>query len=291
MLNLFDGKVCSQCKQWQVFSTFAKRTISLDGLAYICRICTCKPAKPALIDEAGFRFCRQCNQKKHVNEWPQNVSTKSGFGSCCKSCHASKSRQRNARLAETSKPVLTTHEKRCSSCKKVKSYTAFSRNRTLPDGYCNACKACCSVAQRNWRTNNPDHVRSLNKKYWKRKRQIRNEFRRQNRDKGRAQFNAWKSRNRARYRALMSVAQAKRKTLLRDNGGFITPDQWLAVCAKYGHNCLRCGEHKPLTMDHVIPVSKGGSSNPDNIQPLCFSCNASKGAKTIDYRPNWEENG
>jgi 5-methylcytosine-specific restriction endonuclease McrA len=36
---------------------------------------------------------------------------------------------------------------------------------------------------------------------------------------------------------------------------------------------LCCGEAKPLTVDHVVPVSKGGSNDISNIQPLCLECN------------------
>lgn len=46
-----------------------------------------------------------------------------------------------------------------------------------------------------------------------------------------------------------------------------------------GPYCTYCGvpaEH----LDHVIPRSRGGTSNDDNLVPACARCNLAKGAKT-----------
>ena len=44
-----------------------------------------------------------------------------------------------------------------------------------------------------------------------------------------------------------------------------------------GWQCVTCGTSKDLTVDHVVPVSKGGSDEDDNLQTMCRSCNARKG--------------
>lgn len=44
------------------------------------------------------------------------------------------------------------------------------------------------------------------------------------------------------------------------------------------HTCQYCGSHKRLTLDHVIPRSKGGSHTWDNVVTACAPCNHKKGA-------------
>lgn len=48
---------------------------------------------------------------------------------------------------------------------------------------------------------------------------------------------------------------------------------------KYNFRCVDCGTSKNLTIDHVRPISKGGTDKFKNLQILCKSCNSKKGAK------------
>jgi 5-methylcytosine-specific restriction endonuclease McrA len=50
-----------------------------------------------------------------------------------------------------------------------------------------------------------------------------------------------------------------------------------AVFARDGWTCQYCGSHSSLTVDHVIPKSKGGGSSWDNIVASCAPCNRRKG--------------
>ena len=58
-------------------------------------------------------------------------------------------------------------------------------------------------------------------------------------------------------------------------------DWWRAQIAKGEcHYCHRKVGAKNLTMDHVIPVARGGRSTRGNVVPCCRECNQAKGART-----------
>src|SRR5262249_16751456 len=57
--------------------------------------------------------------------------------------------------------------------------------------------------------------------------------------------------------------------------------------ACYDYICLRCGRQEPeITQiaEHMVSLTKGNTSDNDQLQPFCLSCNKSKGAKIIDCR-------
>lgn len=46
------------------------------------------------------------------------------------------------------------------------------------------------------------------------------------------------------------------------------------------HHCQYCGNTRNLTIDHVIPRSRGGKHAWDNVVIACIRCNAQKGDRT-----------
>lgn len=61
--------------------------------------------------------------------------------------------------------------------------------------------------------------------------------------------------------------------------------EWTAIKRYAKDKCLACGA-TPVTMDHVVPLSKNGRHHASNLQPLCGPCNNAKGTKDTDYRPD-----
>jgi 5-methylcytosine-specific restriction endonuclease McrA len=79
---------------------------------------------------------------------------------------------------------------------------------------------------------------------------------------------------------------AMRRARLRKANGNFTMSEWNLLKKQYGNRCPACGKEEPkirLTIDHIIPLSKGGSNFIENIQPLCKNCNSKKYNKVIKF--------
>lgn len=79
----------------------------------------------------------------------------------------------------------------------------------------------------------------------------------------------------------------KRRAMLIGVGNTLTSKEWSSLKEKYDYRCLSCKKREPsvrLTIDHIIPISRGGANALDNIQPLCGSCNSRKSVRSTDFR-------
>ena len=66
----------------------------------------------------------------------------------------------------------------------------------------------------------------------------------------------------------------------------VTPSLRYDVMQRDGFKCCLCGRSASngveLEVDHIVPVSKGGSTTYSNLQTLCRECNRGKGAKMLE---------
>ena len=60
----------------------------------------------------------------------------------------------------------------------------------------------------------------------------------------------------------------------------IPPVNRREVLRRDNHTCQYCGSNKHLTLDHVIPVSRGGQHKWDNVVTACEKCNQRKSNRT-----------
>jgi hypothetical protein len=71
-----------------------------------------------------------------------------------------------------------------------------------------------------------------------------------------------------------STKRTRRRDRVRAAGGEIPVSIRIAVLS--GANCAKCGRNDDLTIDHIIPISLGGTNTPSNLQALCRRCNSAK---------------
>ncbi len=201
--------------------------------------------------------CSKCGALKLFTEFDRSRNQPGGRYPVCKAC------RKDTRAAHT--PTQTPDPVRtCRDCGEHKPLSEFHRDRGRSDGFYPYCKTC---------------VRAYNQANIDAKRQRNQVWQQTNHEKVVRYSVAWQQRNPTKAKA----RHHRYKARLYGSGGSFTADEWRALCDWFGNQCLVCGKSK-VSIDHVVPVAKGGRNTIENLQPLCLSCNASKGDQTIDYR-------
>lgn len=132
---------------------------------------------------------------------------------------------------------------------------------------------------RDWKAANPDRKLELNRASRDRHRQAeyaRNRARRAaNKERYRAMVADWEKRN----PGAMSDYRARRRARMKT--GRVSTRDWQRICQRYGDRCFYCGTASQITMDHIVPLSRGGRHTIGNVIPACLSCNSSKHDKLL----------
>jgi 5-methylcytosine-specific restriction endonuclease McrA len=219
-----------------------------------------------------MKRCGRCKQRKDISAFNKAGHTKDGLQGYCRECmHEYQGYKRLGR----GRPKKETRV--CTRCNEEKSIEEFTNTSRI-------CKACKKPkgGSKPGRTLTPRKRKTKEEKAAMRRE-------RYHKVKDNARVKALRKEADRRYRAAHPEIQkaSKQNRRARSKGRF-TANEWKELKAVYNYRCLCCGEIEPrilLSVDHVIPLVKGGSNTIDNIQPLCVSCNSKKGTKTTDYRP------
>jgi 5-methylcytosine-specific restriction endonuclease McrA len=177
--------------------------------------------------------------------------------------------------------------KPCSKCGEMKLLSEYGKDKSVKSGLHSQCKSCRNAMMRGVRlekkTKNPSLWQKI-QHAWQERKMARPDWREYQR-KG---YKKYRDTNLEKERQRVVIKDQNREAAKR-NGGTITEKEWSDLKKKYDYTCLCCGRREPeikLTLDHVKPLAKphNGINIITNAQPLCGSCNFSKGAKWIDYR-------
>lgn len=152
--------------------------------------------------------------------------------------------------------------KTCTKCGQIKNLSEFNKRASSKDGFRFSCRDC------------DREVRAL---YKKKSRQglIKTKFvpyallPEHRKEQRRASARKWNKENKAKR----TLAMAKRRALQKGNGCFLVTDAEIAKMQK--SPCAYCGLSGG-EIDHVVPLTKGGTHSIGNLAPCCRSCNSSK---------------
>jgi 5-methylcytosine-specific restriction endonuclease McrA len=203
----------------------------------------------------------------------------------------------------------STLNKTCTKCRESKPLTDFNKQAKSPDGHHYYCRECQRATRprydpskarpqvgrdaSGWRAANKDRIRTYKAAY-----------RSENRDKVKAYEGRYYSKNAERLRA-DGAERAKiwresnpDKAKIKDDRrramkleAFVEDVDLSVVIGIHGAVCIVCAADIDLSLmhphpmskslEHVIPLARGGGHSYDNCAPSHLRCNISKGVKPL----------
>lgn len=181
---------------------------------------------------------------------------------------------------------ITLRTKTCGKCKNEKPIDVFSK-RGDSDGLRSECNDCKNESSREYKQRNKQKVDEANALYREQRAAELAERQRLWRLANPESYSQIHSKWKIENKDAVNASTHRRRARIKGNGGSFTAAEWAAIKLAQNHRCLMCDRQEPdiqLTIDHVIPISRGGINEAGNIQGLCKSCNSKKHRNTIDLR-------
>jgi len=151
------------------------------------------------------------------------------------------------------------------------------------------CIQCLALKRSEWSEKNKERRKETNALWYKK-----------NRDKVLGRSKKWQDDNRERVhhnakvwarknREKRSASARKRHAIKRGASGHHTEKDVFKILDMQNNRCAFCSKKVARRaidyhVDHIYPLSKGGSNGPENIQILCILCNLKKSNKDpVEY--------
>jgi 5-methylcytosine-specific restriction endonuclease McrA len=226
-----------------------------------------------------MKLCSGCGEKKPLDAFTTTTRTRDGRTSNCRVCRNAEYRERYQRKREQYRT-----RKRDYRLKNAEAIKVANRERTKRwrDANPERARAKSAAATLRFRAANPDYTREW---YQRNLEQARAD--------ARESMRRWREANpedaraiRKRYREanIDEVRKRERENTHRRRAlkGSTSPALAEFMAELITQPCTYCGATENITVDHVIPLSRGGKHEAANLTAACYSCNSSKGAKLLD---------
>lgn len=155
--------------------------------------------------------------------------------------------------------------KACTKCGVPKESAAFAPERRGRDGLRSRCKSCCSASAYAWNLQNPDRYAKSRLRY-----------REAHRSEAVAAARAWARRNPEK-----ALENTNRRRARLANAPAIEMIDRNYIIDRDGCRCHICGKkvrRSQVTLDHLVPLSRGGGHTALNLRVAHLSCNSRRGA-------------
>jgi len=152
--------------------------------------------------------------------------------------------------------------------------------------------------RRNQYEKNCEQEKAYQRQYHFLNSEYRKRYRKKNSNKIKEQKQKYYQKNREKrikynygWNKTLSGLVCFKKAAIKRKTGIIVSDIKRVILDNFlkyaGQNhCEKCGKSLAIEfhIDHIIPISKNGKSNYNNLQILCANCNSIKGTTIADYR-------
>ena len=170
--------------------------------------------------------------------------------------------------------------KACTQCKQIKTFNEFPKNKqNKTNGLHSQCKNCRNSNYKKYASNNLEKIKNKRKKYRQDNRLLILAKHKKdyliNKEVYRKKNSEWGKNNRLKTR---ERTRRRRFRLQEVPVFFISNKEFKKL---YTSNCFYCKSQNEITIDHIIPISRGGTHGIGNLVSCCKSCNSSKNNKTI----------
>lgn len=186
--------------------------------------------------------------------------------------------------------MLDSLTKVCTKCLGKKLLEEFHKEKLGKYGVRSKCKPCLMESNAIAKAGkvyvlDQEKARARRKKWEDKNSAWRQEYARNYQQENKDKINKRRRKSYATsdsYKAYVLAYVHKRRD---SKHGTFSNQEWLDLVERYDYRCLVPGcIETNLTVDHVVPLSKGGSNAIENIQPLCRHHNAVKHTDIKDYR-------
>jgi 5-methylcytosine-specific restriction endonuclease McrA len=209
-----------------------------------------------------LKKCPQCDQSfsATIEHFQRHKQTKDGLSCWCKRCFARKQRDYRAGLSP---------EKLARKKQQDRQWRQANKARRKAQNAARYQANIAKIKQQKsaWYQANKERINAQIARWIDANKEYVN-----------ARAAAWKKANPEKHQLAQARRRARKASAPRND---LTAVQWKAIKAHYAYCCVYCGKKSQrLTMDHIIPLSKGGAHTVSNVVPACASCNAKKGTGT-----------